>query len=228
MSDQPEQDMNTEQDALTIEVVSDVVCPWCYLGEKRLELALADEAGPVELRWRPFQLDPTIPQGGLDRAEYMERKFGKSGRLQAAHDNLTRLGAEIGATFVFDTIQRAPNTLDAHRLIRWAAGAGKQRAVVDRLFHAYFTEGQDIGDPIVLTKIAETCGLDADLVASLLAGDSDRDAVRREIAEAQELGVTGVPFFIFGGKLAVSGAQDVETLREAMRQARAPQNAPAV
>jgi predicted DsbA family dithiol-disulfide isomerase len=219
--------MSHETEALTIDVVSDVVCPWCYLGEKRLELALADEVEPVELRWRPFQLDATIPEGGLDRTEYMERKFGKSGRLQAAHDNLTRLGAEVGIPFAFDHIRRAPNTLDAHRLIRWAAGAGAQREVVDRLFRAYFVDGKDIGDPAVLTEIAETCGLDANLVASLLAGDSDRDAVRREIAEAQKVGVTGVPFFIFGGKLAVSGAQDVATLRDAMRQARTLQDAPA-
>jgi predicted DsbA family dithiol-disulfide isomerase len=219
--------MSREPEALTVDVVSDVVCPWCYLGEKRLDLALADEAEPVELRWRPFQLDATIPEGGLDRAEYMERKFGKSGRLQAAHDNLTRLGAEVGIPFAFDGIRRAPNTLDAHRLIRWAAGAGTQREIVDRLFRAYFVDGKDVGDPAVLTEIARECGLDADLVASRLAGDSDRDAVRREIAEAQKIGVTGVPFFIFGGRLAVSGAQDVPTLREAMRQARALQETPA-
>ena len=113
--------MSEADEVLTIDVVSDVVCPWCYLGEKRLEEALCGRSRPVALRWRPYQLDPTIPEGGLDRAEYMEKKFGKSGRLQSAHDNLTRLGAEVGVPFAFDKIKRSPNTLDAHRLIRWAA-----------------------------------------------------------------------------------------------------------
>src|SRR3974390_1039442 len=133
--------MTEANDVLTIDVGSDVVCPWCYLGEKRLGAALADEARPVSIRWRPFQLDPTIPPGGLDRAEYMERKFGRNGPLKWIHDRLTRLGEEVGIAFAFDRIERAPNTLDAHRLIRWAASAGAQREVVDRLFRAYFVKG---------------------------------------------------------------------------------------
>ena len=148
-------------DVLTIDVVSDVVCPWCYLGEKRLEAALAEETRPVALRWRPYQLDPTIPPGGLDRAEYMERKFGRDGRLKSIHDHLVRLGAEVGLSFAFDRIERAPNTLDAHRLIRWAASAGTQRDVVDRLFRAYFVEGRDVGDRAVLLDVAAASGLDA-------------------------------------------------------------------
>ena len=155
--------MSEADDVLTIDIVSDVVCPWCYVGEKRLEAALAEEPGPVVVRWRPYQLDPTIPEGGLDRAEYMEKKFGKSGRLQSAHDNLTRLGAEVGVPFAFDKIKRSPNTLDAHRLIRWAASAGVQAEVADRLFKAYFVEGRDIGDRKVLLEIAAECGLDAGL-----------------------------------------------------------------
>jgi predicted DsbA family dithiol-disulfide isomerase len=149
--------MNEADDILTIDIVSDVVCPWCYLGEKRLDAALAEAAQPVALRWRPYQLDPTIPDGGLDRAEYMAKKFGAGGRLQAAHDNLTRLGAEVGIPFAFDKIKRAPNTLDAHRLIRWANSAGAQGKVVDRLFKAYFVEGRDIGDRDVLIDIAGEC-----------------------------------------------------------------------
>ena len=156
--------MSEADQVLTIDIVSDVVCPWCYVGEKRLEEALADEAGPVVVRWRPYQLDPTIPEGGLDRTEYMEKKFGNSGRLQSVHDNLTRLGAELGVPFAFDKIKRSPNTLDAHRLIRWAAPAGVQAEVVDRLFKAYFVEGRDIGDRKVLVEIASECGLDADEV----------------------------------------------------------------
>ena len=208
--------MSEVDQVLTIDVVSDVVCPWCYLGEKRLEQALAEEAGPVVVRWRPYQLDPTIPEGGLDRAEYMAKKFGKSGRLQSVHDNLTRLGAEVGLPFAFDKITRSPNTLDAHRLIRWAASAGVQSRVVDRLFEAYFVEGRDIGDRVVLTEIAAECGLDADLVERLLAEGADSEVVRQEVEQAQAMGVSGVPFFIFAGRLGVPGAQEPSALRQAM------------
>jgi predicted DsbA family dithiol-disulfide isomerase len=212
--------MSEADEILTIDIVSDVVCPWCYLGEKRLEAALAEAPQLVALRWRPYQLDPTIPDGGLDRAEYMAKKFGKSGRLQAAHDNLTRLGAEVGLPFAFDKIKRAPNTLDAHRLIRWANSAGVQGKVVDRLFKAYFVEGRDIGDRGVLIDVAQECGLDAGLVEKLLGEGADVDVVREEIAEAQALGVSGVPFFIFAGRLGVPGAQDPSVLLKAMTQAR--------
>jgi predicted DsbA family dithiol-disulfide isomerase len=219
--------MSEADEVLTIDVVSDVVCPWCYLGEKRLEAALAESPQKVALRWRPYQLDPTIPEGGLDRAEYMEKKFGKSGRLRSVHDNLTRLGAEVGIPFAFDKIKRAPNTLDAHRLIRWADSAGAQGKVVDRLFRAYFVEGRNIGDRAVLIDIASQCGLDATLVERLLAEGADEDLVREEIAQAQAIGVTGVPFFIFASRLGVPGAQDPSVLRRAMAQAREAMNEPA-
>jgi predicted DsbA family dithiol-disulfide isomerase len=150
----------------------------------------------------------------------MAKKFGKSGRLQAAHDNLTRLGAELGIPFAFDKINRSPNTLDAHRLIRWANAAGVQAKVVDRLFKAYFVEGRDIGDRGVLIDIAGECGLDANLVENLLAEGADVDLVREEIAQAQAIGVSGVPFFIFAGRLGVPGAQDPSVLLRAMSQAR--------
>jgi predicted DsbA family dithiol-disulfide isomerase len=215
-----ERGMSQASEPLAIDVVSDVVCPWCYLGEKRLEAALAAESQAVVVRWRPYQLDPTIPPGGLDRAEYMEKKFGRSGRLQAVHDNLSRLGAEAGISFAFDKIKRAPNTLDAHRLIRWASSAGAQQGVVDRLFRAYFVEGRDIGDRRTLREIASECGLDAELVEKLLDEGADVESVRQEIAQAQALGVSGVPFFIFAGRLGVPGAQDVLVLRRAMTQAR--------
>jgi predicted DsbA family dithiol-disulfide isomerase len=219
--------MSEANDIMTIDVVSDVVCPWCYLGEKRLEAALAEAPQEVALRWRPYQLDPTIPDGGLDRAEYMEKKFGKSGRLQSVHDDLTRLGADVGIRFAFDKIKRAPNTLDAHRLIRWANSAGVQGKVVDRLFRAYFVEGRDIGDRAVLIDIGRECGLDAALVERLLAEGADVDLVREEIAQAQAIGVSGVPFFIFAGRLGVPGAQDPSVLLRAMSQARQAMNGPA-
>jgi predicted DsbA family dithiol-disulfide isomerase len=212
--------MSEADDVLTIDIVSDVVCPWCYVGEKRLEAALAEEPGPVMVRWRPYQLDPTIPEGGLDRAEYMARKFGDSGRVKSAHDNLTRLGAEVGVPFAFDKIKRSPNTLDAHRLLRWAASAGVQAEVADRLFRAYFVEGRDIGDRNVLLAIAAECGLDPGLVEKLFAEGADADLVRLEIEQAQAMGVSGVPFFIFAGRLGVPGAQEPAVLRQAMAQAR--------
>jgi predicted DsbA family dithiol-disulfide isomerase len=221
--------MSDAQEPLSIDVVSDVVCPWCYLGEKRLAAALAEENEPVTVRWRPYQLDPTIPEGGLDRVEYMERKFGRDGRLKTVHDNLVRLGAEVGLTFAFDKIGRAPNTLDAHRVIRWAGSTGAQGEVVDRLFRAYFVEGRDIGDRAVLLDIAAESGLDTEVVARLFAEGADVDAVRSEIAQAQAIGVTGVPFFIFAGRLGVPGAQDVSVLRRAISEARAAaQTQPAI
>jgi predicted DsbA family dithiol-disulfide isomerase len=213
--------MNEVDQVLTIDIVSDVVCPWCYVGEKRLEAALADEAGPVAVRWRPYQLDPTIPEAGLDRAEYMAKKFGNSGRLQSVHDNLTRLGAELGLPFAFDKIKRSPNTLDAHRLIRWAATAGVQAEVVDRLFKAFFVEGRDVGDRKVLVELSGECGLDAGQVEKALAEGADADLVREEIEEAQTMGVSGVPFFIFGGRVGVPGAAEPSVLRQAIAQARA-------
>ena len=219
--------MNQESEILAIDIVSDVVCPWCYLGEKRLEAALAEAPQPVAVRWRPYQLDPTIPEGGVDRAEYMTRKFGASGRLRSVHDNLTRLGAEVGLAFAFDKIKRSPNTLDAHRVIRWANSAGAQGKVVDRLFKAYFVEGRDIGDRGVLINIARECGLDAGLVEKLLEEGADADLVREEIAQAQAIGVSGVPFFIFAGRLGVPGAQDPSVLVSAMAQARQAMKAPA-
>jgi predicted DsbA family dithiol-disulfide isomerase len=213
--------MNEVDQVLTIDIVSDVVCPWCYVGEKRLEAALADEAGPVVVRWRPYQLDPTIPEAGLDRAEYMAKKFGNSGRLQSVHDNLTRLGAELGLPFAFDKVKRSPNTLDAHRLIRWAASAGVQAEVVDRLFKSYFVEGRDIGDRKTLVEIAGECGLEAAQVEKALADGVDADVVREEIEQAQTMGVSGVPFFIFGGRVGVPGAVEPSVLRQAIAQARA-------
>lgn len=219
--------MSEANEILTIDVVSDVVCPWCYLGEKRLEAALAGSAQPVAIRWRPYQLDPSIPPGGLDRAEYMAKKFGRSNRLQEIHDNLTRLGAEVGVPFAFDKIKRSPNTLDAHRLIRWAAGANAQSAVVDRLFKAYFVEGRDIGDRGVLVEIASECGLDAKLAEKFLAEGADVEAVSEEIEQAQTMGITGVPFFIFAGRLGVPGAQEASVLQRAMAEARQTMNEPA-
>ncbi len=208
-------------EALTIDVVSDVVCPWCYLGKRRLEQAIAQTEGSIAVRWRPYQLDPTIPEGGLDRRVYMKNKFGDDARLAAIHDRLTALGEDVGIPYNFDAISRSPNTLDAHRLIRWAAGAQVQDKVVERLFHLYFVEGRDIGERALLLEVARESGMDGDIVEALLAEGRDAEAVRQEIAQAQSIGVTGVPFFVFASRLGVPGAQDTDVLAQAIAQARA-------
>jgi predicted DsbA family dithiol-disulfide isomerase len=209
---------------LTIDVVSDVVCPWCFLGKRRLEAAIRDSGeGPIAVRWRPYQLDPSIPAGGMDRRAYLKGKFKDDSRLQTIHNHLTELGAEVGANYAFDKIERAPNTLDAHRLIRWAEVGDQQNAVVERLFQLYFEQGRDIGDRTLLVEIARECGMDADLVARRLAAGEDIEAVEAEIAQAQAMGVTGVPFFIFASRLGVPGAQAVEVLAKAIAEARAAQ-----
>ena len=212
----------SEGEALTIDVVSDVVCPWCYLGKRRLSQALAEvDGGPVAVRWRPYQLDPSIPEGGLDRRAYMRNKFGDDSRLEAIHDRLAALGAEVGIAYDFAAITRAPNTLDAHRLIRWAAAAGVQDEVVERLFHLYFEDGRDIGDRALLVDVARQNGMDGDVVEALLAEGRDIEAVQADIAQAQSIGVTGVPFFIFASRFGVPGAQGADVLAKAIAQARA-------
>ncbi|MDX7950999.1 DsbA family oxidoreductase [Lichenihabitans sp. Uapishka_5] len=205
---------------VTIDVVSDVVCPWCYLGKRRLEAAVAMADGPVAIHWRPFQLDPTVPPTGLERQAYLQNKLGDQVKIDAIHDRLTETGAAVGIPFAFDRISRAPNTLDAHRLIRWAATTGRQEAVVEALFSAYFIEGQDIGDRKILVGLAGTAGLDATLVHRLLMSGTDEADTRAEIASAVRLGVSGVPFFIFAGKYAVPGAQDASVLAGAIAKAR--------
>jgi predicted DsbA family dithiol-disulfide isomerase len=213
--------MSQESAPLTIDVVSDVVCPWCYLGKKRLERVLAEDGGaPIDVHWRPYQLDPTIPGEGLERRAYMINKFGNDGRIEAAHERLNALGAEEGIAFAFDKIARAPNTLDAHRLIRWAFVNGAQNKIVDRLFKLYFEEGRDIGDRALLIETAEASGMDRELVQKLFDDGADIEEVRAEIAEAQRLGVTGVPFFIFAQRFGVPGAQGADVLAAAIDRAR--------
>jgi predicted DsbA family dithiol-disulfide isomerase len=206
---------------ITIDVVSDAVCPWCFVGQKRLDKAvqlLPDIE--VAIRWRPFQLDPTIPPEGKDRKEYMRAKFGDGGRLEQVHANLEETGRAEGISFDFGAIKVSPNTLDAHRLIRWAATAGGdvQGHVARRLFQLYFEEGKDIGDHEVLIEAARECGMDEAVVRTLLATDADREAVRQEIETASRMGITGVPCFLIEGRYAVMGAQAPDALAEAIRK----------
>src|SRR6185312_6399578 len=198
---------------MQIDVVSDTVCPWCFIGKRRLARAL--EMRPeiaFDVQWRPYQLDPNIPREGVDRASYMKAKFGDGPRVAAMSESLKAEGLREDISFAFEKIDRRPNTLDSHRLIRWAANAGIQDAVVERLFAAYFLEGRDIGDPGVLEFLAADAGMDSIEVASLLAEDTDRAAVEREAKLAGEMGITGVPTFIFASKYVISGAREAELL----------------
>ena len=206
---------------ISVDVISDVVCPWCFIGQKRLEKAtLAAPEADVAIRWRPYQLDPTIPAEGRDRKAYMLAKFGSEEKLRQIHDRIVPLGQAEGIDFHFEGIKIAANTLDAHRLIRWAAsaGGGVQNRVVKALFAANFEKGENISDHETLARIAGENGMDAAVVRTLLASDADAEAVRQEIAQAQRMGVTGVPCFLIEGKYAVMGAQDADVLADAIRQ----------
>jgi predicted DsbA family dithiol-disulfide isomerase len=204
---------------LNLDVVSDVVCPWCYIGKRRLERAAElVPAVDLKIRYRPFQLDAAIPREGLERKAYMEAKLGGPAAVAVAHERIAEIGEELGIPFDFEAISVAPNTLDAHRLIRWAGEAGIEADVVERLFHAYFVAGEDIGDAEVLADIGAAAGLDRDEVARWLATDADRDDVTAEVAEAQRIGVTGVPCTIVEGRYAVMGAQEPAALARAFSE----------
>ncbi len=205
---------------LAIDFIADVVCPWCYLGWKRLSQALALRPDvEATITWRPYQLDPSLPEQGVDRAAYMAAKFPDKSRLQAVHDELVRQAAECGVTMNFAQIDKAPNTNGAQRLIRWAGGAGLQDKVVEAVMAAYFTEGRDIGDPVVLADIAEQAGMDRLTVLKLLSEGADREIVAHEHQMAIRAGVTGVPFMIFGGKIAIAGAESAENIARGIDKA---------
>lgn len=196
---------------MQIDVISDTVCPWCFIGKRRLAKALAQRPDvPFDVRWRAYRLDPTIPPEGYERKAYLQAKFGDTERVKAAGETIRQLGESLGIRFAFESIERAPNTLDSHRLIRWAGTAGVQDEVVERLFSSYFEQGRDISDRSVLREIAAEAGMDAELVADLLAQDADSALVEREDALAHQMGVTGVPTFIIANKYAASGAQEPE------------------
>ncbi len=208
--------------SVTIDIVSDVMCPWCYIGKRRLEQALETiDDVDVSVQWRPYQLDPTLPAEGRDRKEYLENKFGGPERAKEIYSRIEEAGQDENLDFRFSAIKVSPNTIDAHRVIRWAINEGEavQGKLVERLFQLYFMEGANIGDHDVLADAAGEVGMDGDIVRSLLATDKDRVAVEREIATAQQMGVTGVPCFIIENKYAVMGAQEPEHIAQAIRQA---------
>ncbi|WP_419913387.1 DsbA family oxidoreductase [Hoeflea sp.] len=206
--------------SVNIDIVSDVMCPWCYIGKKRLEQALSKlpDDIDVDVRWRPYQLDPTLPKEGKDREQYLSEKFGGSERAKQIYANIVDAGREENIPFDFEAIAVSPNTLDAHRIIRWAASEapGVQDRLVDLLFKAFFIEGKNIGDNDVLLDAAEQAGMDRAITESLLVGQADCLEVEQEIEVARKMGVTGVPCFILDNKYAVMGSQAADILSNAI------------
>lgn len=207
-----------------IDVVSDVVCPWCYIGKRQLEAALErmPEAERPVVRWHPFQLNPDLPAEGIDRRQYLEEKFGGPERAAQIYERVRAAGRTAGLELDIDGIRRQPNTLDAHRLIGWAQQQGRDaEPLVEALFRAYFVENRYIGDRAELAAIAGEAGFDARAARAMLDADDGASAIAAADRRARALGITGVPFFIMDGKLGVSGAAGTDTLLDAWSQARA-------
>ena len=205
---------------LAIDVISDVVCPWCYIGKRLLEQAMALKPDiAVEVRFRPYFLNPWVPREGISREEYLITKFGSVERYNSNNDRVVDAAAAIGLDYHRDRIKRQPNTLDCHRLILWAGEAGKAAAMKQRLMDIYFSEGGDLSQAEVLVGAAVDCGMDGELVRVLLASQQDVEEVEREAQSAKEAGIEGVPCFILGGMIALSGAQPPEYLAAAIERA---------
>ena len=203
-----------------IDVVSDVVCPWCFIGKHRLEAALKLKPGiAVEVHWRPYFLNDWIPREGIARDQYLTTKFGSPERYKGIAQRVGAAAAEEGLVYASDKMKSQPNTLDCHRLIHWAEGIGKSAEMKQRLMDLYFTEGADLTNRAVLIQAAADVGLDPEDIGAALASDQDVALIEQEAQSAKEAGIEGVPCFIFGGKFAVSGAQSPEYLAEAIERA---------
>jgi predicted DsbA family dithiol-disulfide isomerase len=213
---------------LQIDIVSDVVCPWCYIGKRRIEnaLALAPDV-PVEVTWRPFFLNPWIPREGIDRATYLETKFGSVEAYSGIAQRVVAAADEEGLSYRPETVKRQPNTIDCHRLIHWAAASGRAAAVKQRLMELYFRDGGDLSQSETLVQAAADVGLDADDIRRRLATDRDVELISGWAKEAADKGISGVPTYVFAGKYAVSGAQPAEQLARAIREVSAEVNAAA-
>jgi predicted DsbA family dithiol-disulfide isomerase len=204
---------------LTIDVVSDVVCPWCFIGKHRLEKALALKPEiPVEVRYHPYFLNPWVPREGMSREQYLTTKFGSPDRYKGIAGRVAAAAAEEGLTYAVDKMTRQPNTLDCHRLILWAQASGQAPQMKQRLMDLYFTEGADLSDREVLVRAAADVGLDAEDIRGRLASDADVARVENAANTAKDAGIDGVPTFIFGGVAAISGAQSPELLANAIEQ----------
>ena len=209
----------TDSGPIEIDVISDVRCPWCDIGKRRLEKALAMLPGSeVDVRWRPVQLDHTIPETGMDRQAYLRNKFGSDAEAAQIYEPVRAAGRAESIPFEFEKIEISPNTLNAHRVIRWAMAEGVQDEVVERLFQLYFIEGANLTDKQVLADAAVEAGIDRAVVEHLLAGDTDKAETQNEIARIQQMGVTGVPAFIIGNRYAVMGAREPEIIAQAIQE----------
>ena len=221
--------MTTTAAPLNIDIVSDVVCPWCYIGKRHVEQAISQwqEKHPnaaVSVRWHPFQLNPDLPLEGTDRKGYLEQKFGGPERAKEIYARVAAAGRNAGLELNFDGILKQPNTLAAHALIAYAQTAddgAHADAVAERLFKAYFVDGQFIGDLEVLVAIAAECGLDAETTRAVLSERATLDQIAAQDVNAREQGITGVPYFIFNQKVALSGAQPPDVLLDAMEKSAA-------
>ena len=200
---------------MEIDIFSDTICPWCFIGKRRLERALAERPQPdLTIHWRAFQLNPDMPAEGMDRQRYLEVKFGGEANAKAVYDNVRAAGETEGIDFAFEAMTRTPNTVASHRLIRHAGESGQQDPVVQALFDAYFLRGEDIGDLDVLTAAAATGGLDGAAARAFLESDAGAEAVRAEDRAARQAGISGVPCFIFAGRHALAGAHPPEVLHQ--------------
>jgi predicted DsbA family dithiol-disulfide isomerase len=206
--------------SVPIDIFSDVVCPWCFIGKRRLEraLPLVSEI-PVVINWRPYFLNPWVPREGMNRADYLTAKFGSVDRYTSMAQRVVEAARSEGLTYAIDKVARQPNTLDCHRMIRWAGESGAAGRMKQRLMDLYFTEGADLSERAVLTQAAIDCGMNGERVRELLAGDKDIEQVEAEANAAKNAGIDGVPFFIFGGAFAVSGAQAPDHLADAIKRA---------
>jgi predicted DsbA family dithiol-disulfide isomerase len=198
---------------LSVEVVYDLVCPWCYLGLRRLLRTLRRRPDLLfDITWRPFLLNPDMPRAGMARADYVVRKFGGEDRARRLYASISEIGRSEGLQFRFERIRRTPSSVDAHRLVRYAAGFGRATEMVEALFAAHFTDGRDIGEIAGLAEIAAGCGLDGVLAQSFLRSDAETDTVHSENLRAHRLGINGVPCFVIGGRHAIAGAQESEVI----------------
>jgi predicted DsbA family dithiol-disulfide isomerase len=212
--------MSASPEPLRIDVVSDVVCPWCFIGKRRLEKAIALRPDiPVSVHYRPYFLNPWVPREGISREEYLTTKFGSVDRYKANAQRIVAAAREDGLVYNLDAIARQPNTIDCHRLILWSGATGDPARMKQRLMELYFTEGADLSDPEVLIGAARDCGMNGDEVRAWLATDKDVAEVEAAAQSAKDAGIDGVPCFIFGGVFAVSGAQAPEYLAGAIERA---------
>ncbi len=198
---------------LSIEVVHDLVCPWCYLGTRRLLRTVRRRPDLlVDIVWRPFLLNPDMPRAGMARSDYVVRKFGGEDRARRLYRSIADVGQAEGLMFRFDRVRRTPSSVDAHRLVRWATRFGRADAVVEALFAAHFSDGRDLGDVAVLAAVALSCGMDPVAARAMLLSEAELDAVHADNLRAHRLGINGVPCFVIGGRHAIAGAQEPEVI----------------